>query len=184
MAVKSTSASLTTAMRKLWADHVIWTRQVIVALVASTRDLDATLGRLMANQEHIGNAIVPFYGEEAGKQLTTLLKEHIRIAGELVSAAKAGKQEDFEEQDKMLSQNALDIAEFLGSANPYWPAKDVADLLNTHLLLTKKEAVARLTEKWDVDIEAFDDIFTEIMTVSDTLAGGIIKQFPDRFDDA
>jgi hypothetical protein len=50
-----------------------------------------------------------------------------------------------------------------------------------HLALTKNEAVARLTEKWEEDIAAFDDIFTEIMKVSDTLSEGIIKQFPDRF---
>jgi len=57
----------------------------------------------------------------------------------------------------------------------------VVDLLSVHLKLTKDEAVARLTGKWDDDVSAFEDIFTEIMTVSDTLADGIVKQFPDRF---
>jgi hypothetical protein len=54
-------------------------------------------------------------------------------------------------------------------------------LLSVHLKLTKDEAVARLTGKWDDDVVAFDDIFTEIMTVSDTLTDGIVKQFPERF---
>ena len=57
----------------------------------------------------------------------------------------------------------------------------MVDLLNLHLKLTKDEAVARLTARWDDDVIAWDDIFTEIMTVSDTLADGIIKQFPERF---
>ena len=86
-----------------------------------------------------------------------------------------------QEHDQRWIQNAQDIAAFLAGANPNWPAQDIADLLNLHLVLTKKEAVARLTEKWEEDIAAFDDIFTEIMTVSDILSEGIIKQFPDRF---
>ena len=108
-------------------------------------------------------------------------QQHILIAVDLIAAAKAGHQEQFQEHDRRWTQNAQDIAAFLAGANPNWPAQDVADLLNLHLELTKKEAVARLTEKWEEDIAAFDDIFTEIMTVSDTLSEGIIKQFPDKF---
>jgi hypothetical protein len=136
---------------------------------------------LLKNQEHLGNAIVPYYGQEAGNGLIALLKQHILIAVDLVAAAKAGQQEQFQAHDQRWTQNAQDIATFLAGANPHWPAQDVADLLNLHLTLTKKEAVARLTEHWEEDIAAFDDIFTEILTVSDTLAEGIITQFPEKF---
>jgi hypothetical protein len=45
------------ALRKLWSDHVIWTRQYIVAAVAGTADAGAAAGRLLKNQEDIGAAI-------------------------------------------------------------------------------------------------------------------------------
>jgi hypothetical protein len=109
------------------------------------------------------------------------LKQHILIAVDLLSAAKAGDDAEFQRQDQRWLQNAEEIATFLSGANPNWPKNDVVDLLSVHLKLTKDEAVARLTGKWDDDVTAFDDIFTEIMTVSDTLADGIVKQFPDRF---
>ena len=168
-------------MRKLWADHVIWTRGYVVAAVAGTPDAGAAAARLLRNQDDIGNAIVPVYGRAAGTRLTELLKEHIMIAVDLIAAAKAGDQEKFGEFDAKWTKNAKDIATFLSGANPHWPKKDVVDLLNLHLNLTKKEVVARLTQKWDEDVQAFDDIFTEIMTVSDTLADGIHKQFPGKF---
>lgn len=168
-------------MRKLWADHVVWTREYIVAAVAGTPDADAAAARLLKNQEHIGNAIVPYYGEGAGGALTDLLKQHIMIAVDLVAAAKSGNEEEFQKEDRRWFANAEEIASFLSGVNPNWPKKDVADLLDLHLSLTKKEAVARLSAKWDEDVAAFDDIFTEIMTVSDTLSGGIIKQFPNKF---
>ena len=49
--------------------------------------------------------------------------------------------------------------------------KDVRDLLGQHLALTKGEAVARLEKSWEADVAAFDDIFTEILTMADALSG-------------
>jgi len=173
--------SLKAAMRRLWADHVIWTREYVVAAVAGTPDAQAAAGRLLKNQEDIGNAVVPFYGEEAGAGLTDLLKQHILIAVDLIEAAKSGDQDRFAEHDAAWDRNAHEIAAFLSGANPHWPEKDVYDLLNLHLSLTKNEAVARLEQNWDDDVAAFDEIFTEILTVADALSDGLVKQFPEKF---
>ena len=67
-------------MRKLWSDHVFWTRDYIVAAVAGTPDQQAAADRLIRNQEDIGNAMAAYYGKPAGDKLTGLLKEHILIA--------------------------------------------------------------------------------------------------------
>jgi hypothetical protein len=169
------------ALRKLWSDHVIWTREYIVAAVAGTPDVDAAAGRLLRNQEDIGAAIVPYYGQAAGDRLTELLKEHILIAVDLVAAAKSGDQAAFAQHDARWTANVERIAAFLAGANPHMPEKDLVDLLGLHLKLTKDEAVARLTGDWAADVKAFDDIFTEIMVVADALHDGIAAQFPDRF---
>ena len=173
--------SLRAALRRLWADHVIWTRQYVVAAVAGTPDVEAAAARLLRNQEDIGGAIVPFYGQEAGDALTGLLKEHIMIAVELVGAAKAGDDARFKVEDERWTRNAEAIAELLSGANPNWVKQDVTDALLLHLKLTKEEAVARLHQDWEADVQAFDQIFTEILTISDVLADGIVKQFADRF---
>jgi hypothetical protein len=173
--------SLKEGLRRLWADHVIWTRDYVVAAIAESPDAEAVATRLLKNQDDIGNAMVPFYGEEAGKALTDLLKQHIMIAVDLIEAAKSGDEAKFSDADREWDQNAAEIASFLSKANPNWPEKDVVDLLNQHLVLTKNEAVARLEQQWEDDIEAFDQIFTEILTVSDVLAAGIVKQFPEKF---
>ena len=169
------------ALRKLWSDHVIWTREYIVAAVAGTPDADAAAGRLLRNQEDIGAAVAGFYGQAGGDKLTELLKEHIMIAVDLVAAAKSDDTAAFATHDARWTNNIGDIARFLASANPNWPEKEVLDLLALHLKLTKDEAVARITGDWAADVKAFDDIFTEIMVVADTLHDGIVAQFPDRF---
>ena len=174
-------SGLQTALRKLWVDHIVWTRSYIAAAVAGAPDAGAAATRLLKNQEDIGNAIIPVYGRAAGARLTELLKEHIMIAVDLIASAKAGDMVKFQEYDMKWTKNVEDIATFLSDANPmHWPRKDVVDLLMLHLNLTKKEVMARLNQKWEEDVMAFDDIFTEIMTVADTLADGIHKQFPGK----
>jgi hypothetical protein len=80
------------AMRKLWEDHITWTRLAIVSFAHDLPDLPATEARLLRNQDDIGDAIKPFYGRAAGNQLTALLKEHIVGAVALLKAAKSGDQ--------------------------------------------------------------------------------------------
>ncbi|HEY4667619.1 MAG TPA: hypothetical protein VIH26_09995 [Anaerolineales bacterium] len=179
--ISEAAVSLKTSLRKLWAEHVIWTRQYVVAAVGGTPDADSAAGRLLKNQEDLGNAIVPLYGKAAGDALTGLLKQHIMIAVDLIAAAKSDDQAKFQREDQKWTANVEEMAAFLSGANPHWPKKDLVDLLQLHLSLTKKEVVARLSKKWDEDVAAFDDIFTEINTVSDALSEGIIKQFPDKF---
>jgi hypothetical protein len=169
------------ALRKLWSDHVIWTREYIVAAVADAPDAEAAAGRLLRNQDDIGAAIVPYYGQAAGDKLTALLRDHIMIAVDLVAAAKKGDDAEFARHDQRWSDNVAEIARFLAGANPNWPEKDVLDLLMLHLKLTKDEAVARLTQDWAADVKAFDDIFNEILVVADTLTNGLVAQFPDKF---
>src|SRR4051812_26964600 len=91
-AKRTTEAAFTLRedMRKLWTDHVVWTRDYIIAAVADQPDATAAAGRLMKNQEDIGQAVASYYGAAAGAQLTALLKQHISIAVDLIKAAKAG----------------------------------------------------------------------------------------------
>jgi hypothetical protein len=174
-------ASLDEAMRKLWADHVVWTRLYIIAAANGSPDAQAAATRLLKNQDDIGNAIAPYYGAAAGQKLAELLRQHILIAVDLVSAAKAGDQAKQKDADARWHANAADIATFLSGANPNWPRQAVLDMLNQHLALTTKEAVDRLQKNYNDDVTNFDAIFNQAMMMADTLANGIVKQYPTRF---
>lgn len=180
-ATMSQSANLDEAMRKLWADHVFWTRLYIISAVNGAPDAQADATRLLANQDAIGNAIVPYYGAAAGKKLADLLRQHILIAVDVVSAAKANDQAKLTDAQNRWHQNAADLATFLSSANPNWPRQAVLDMLDTHLALTTNEAVYRLKGDYTDDVPNFDKIFDQAMMMADTLANGIVRQFPAKF---
>lgn len=169
-------------MRKLWEDHITWTRLYIVSAAADLPDKGATAGRLLQNQVDIGNAIKPFYGDAGGDHLTALLNDHILIAVALIDAAKAGDSAAFADANARWYANADEIATFLSSANPEnWPLDEMKAMMRTHLDLTLKEAAARLNGDYAADIAAYDEVHVEILKMADMLSNGIIDQFPKMF---
>jgi hypothetical protein len=170
------------AMDKLWEEHVEWTRLAIVSFADGSPGLPATEARLLRNQVDIGNAVKPYYGAAAGTQLTQLLRTHIVQAVTVLKAAKAGNKPQLDAALKAWYANAHQIATFLSNANPsQWPLAATTSMMNDHLKLTTKEAVDVLDGRWAASVADYDNVETEILMMSQTLADGIIKQFPDRF---
>jgi hypothetical protein len=178
----SKQAAFQHAMRKLWEDHITWTRLAIVSFVHDLPDLPATQARLLRNQTDIGNAIKPYYGRAAGNQLTALLKEHIVGAVALLQAAKAGDQGAIDQRTAEWYANGSEIADFLHEANPHnWPRRALRQMMKGHLDQTLREAVHRLQGDYDADIHDYDEIHQHILVMADALSAGIVKQFPRRF---
>ena len=173
------------AMRKLWEDHITWTRLYIVSAAAGLPDQGATADRLFQNQVDIGNAIKPFYGDAAGNQLTSLLHDHIAIAAQLLADAKAGHQSAVAADSTAWYANAGDIAVFLHDANPAnWPLDQMQSMMKMHLDLTLQEAVDRLNGNYPADIADYDQVHVEILSMADMLSSGIIAQFPQKFSNS
>jgi hypothetical protein len=168
------------AMRKLWEDHVTWTRLAIVTFAADYAGFAATAERLLDNQDDIGDAIKPFYGDAAGEQLTGLLRDHITIAVEILGAAKAG--EPLEDVTERWYANADDIANFLFAANPkFWPQDMMQADMKTHLDQTLAEAAHELGREYAASVADYEAAHLHILAMADMLSSGIIGQFPKRF---
>lgn len=173
------------AMRKLWEDHITWTRLYIVSAAASLPDQSATADRLFQNQVDIGNAIKPFYGDAAGNQLTSLLHDHIALAAQLLADAKAGNSNAVAADSNAWYANANEIAVFLHDANPRnWQLDQMQSMMKMHLDLTLQEAVDRLNGNYPADIADYDQVHVEILSMADMLSTGIVAQFPQKFSNS
>jgi hypothetical protein len=180
-AVSRSELVLRQGMRRLWEDHVTWTRLAIISLTTDSPDTEATVGRLLRNQTDIGNAIKPFYGGPAGRQLTALLREHILIAADLIAAARSGNQGRVASEQARWAANADRIASLLSRANPAWKLGPTRAMMREHLRLTTSEALARIQRDWAADVRAYDRIHRQALHMADMLSAGIVKQFPSRF---
>ncbi len=169
-------------MRKLWEDHVVWTRLAIVSFASDNPDLQPTLHRLLRNQADIGDAIKPYYGNAAGERLTDLLKEHINGAVQVLVAAKSGDQQQFDQAKAAWYANGRRIADFLHRANPRnWGRHEMRAMMREHLDQTLAEAADRLAGRYRADIRDYGAITRHILEMADTLSSGIVAQFPGRF---
>jgi hypothetical protein len=169
-------------MRKLWEDHVTWTRLAIVAFADGSAGFPATATRLLDNQTDIGNAIVPFFGAADGAQLSSLLHDHITIAVELLQAAKSGDTAAFNDADTRWYANANDIADFLNRINPrFWPDAQMREDMKVHLDQTLAEASDELGGNYTASVADYEAIHLHILAMADMLSNGIIDRFPSHF---
>jgi hypothetical protein len=179
---ESRQTALGSSMRKLWEDHVTWTRLFIISAEAGSPDTDATAKRLLQNQVDIGDAIKPLYGDAAGTQLTALLRAHILTAGDLIAAAKAGDTAKVATTKARWYTNADQIADFLAKANPTnWPAGEMRQMMREHLDDTLAEAVDHLKGNFAADVADYDKVHVQILSMADMLTAGIVAQFPKQF---
>jgi len=169
-------------MRRLWTDHVLWTRLAIADFAGGSPRFDATAARLLRNQADIGDAVKPYYGRARGARMTALLREHIVIAVELLQAAKAGDAAAVAAIRARWNANANDIADFLAAANPrWWRQAALRAAMRTHLDQTLTEATHELTGDFTAGVADYEEIQAHILAMADLLSSGIIRQFPHRF---
>ena len=131
---------------------------------------------------YIGAAIVPFYGQEAGDQLTALLTTHIEQAVPVLTAAQDGDQDALDQALADWYGNAEEIADFLSAANPdNWPRSATRPMMEAHIDTTTIYAVDLLGGDYTAAIADYEMALEHMTMMADTLSAGLIAQFPDQF---
>ena len=170
-------------MRQLWAEHMQWTYSTVDAFFHNPAGLQPQLDRLLQNQQDIGAAVAPFYGQAAGNQLAALLTTHIEQAVPVLQAAQAGDQAALDQALADWYANAKEIADFLSSANPNnWPTSATEPMMKSHIDQTTTYSVNLLQNDYTSAVTHYDEAFDHMMMLADVLADGIIAQFPERFN--
>lgn len=163
-----------------WCKTVDYTRNAIISILGGLGDIDALVTRLMSLQEDIGNAVAPYYGNDAADTVTNVLKQHVTLLVDIVKNIKDGKST--EELEKSLQTNIDAIATFLDSADPdNWPKDVVLGLLKKHVECTLAEARTRFAKDWPADFAAYEECKANIEKLAYAMAGGIVNKFPEMF---
>jgi len=165
--------------RKLWEDHIWWTRMVIIGIFDDLAGTGNYTERLIQNYEDMEDALMPFYEDDA-KKLGDLIQKHLLIAAQILVEAKAGH--DITALSDTWYANANDIAMTMNDLNSkYWPLDEAKAMWKMHLDLTLEEAVKHLQKDWKGDVEAFDKVHLAALEMADFFSNGIIRQFPQMF---
>ena len=168
-------------LRRLWEDHITWTRMTIISMVENLADVDLVTKRLLQNPTDFATLLRALYGDEIASKFEELFTSHLTIAAELVKAAMSNDKTAVSDAERRWYANADEIATFLASINPYWSEKMWKEMMYEHLALTKAEAVDRINKYYAADILVFDKIHTQAVKMADIMSEGILRQFPNRF---
>ena len=169
-------------MRELWTDHMQWTFLTVNAFFHNPGAVEAYLDRLLQNQQDIGAAFVPFYGQETGRRLAELLTIHIQQAVPVLAAAQAGDEAALDRALADWYANANDIANFLSSLNPdSWPRSEMEEIWRVHIDQTTAYSLDVLNRDYAAAVRDYATAFDHMMGLADLLSAGIIEQFPKRF---
>lgn len=167
--ISKAQADLNNQLRLLWEQHVVWTRLTIISMAFGLPDVEMVTKRLLRNPKDFEALLKPLYGDRASSMFADLFTNHLVIAAELVSTAKAGDTKAAADAEKRWYANADEIAAFLGSINPYWSVQQWRTMLYDHLALTKSEAVNILTGKYEEGIAPFDQIEKHAVEMADVM---------------
>jgi len=178
--LNSNQVQLSDTIRRLWMEHVLWTRFFILSTAFSLPDLQFVTQRLLQNPVDFARVLKPLYGQQAAMQFERLFTDHLLIAAQLVNAAKAGDTAQVDEQRRKWYTNAEDIARFLASINRFWSEAQWRNLMFDHLRMTENEAVYILTEQYEKGIREYDRIQAQALEMADVMTRGIIRQFRIR----
>jgi hypothetical protein len=166
--------------RKLWEDHITWTRVVIMGILDDLPGTPVYVDRLLKNYEDMEEALVPYYGDDA-EVLGDLIKDHLVIAAAILQAAHDGQP-----LDALIASwydNAHDIAVQMNEMNPqFWPLEETEQMWVDHLDATLDEATSHLSGDFAAEVAAYDKIHDLALEMADFMSKGVIKQFPSKFN--
>lgn len=168
-------------LRALWEQHVYWTRLTVNSIVDGLPDVNETTARLLRNPNDFAAVLAPIYGQAIAAGFAGLLKGHLTIAAELITALKSGDAQAAQDAQKRWYANADAIADFLARINPFWSKTEWQHMLYEHLRLLTTEVGTRLAGNYTENIAINDQIESQALGMADVMTSGIVQQFPMSF---
>lgn len=157
------------ALRKLWSDHSFYTALVLKSIVSGLDDTQVFLSRLLANQKDIGDQLALVVGCEKGNRITAVLTEHIKLAGDVITAATK-KDPMLQNKIDKLFMNSDDVACVLSSLNPIkLPYPVIQKMFRVHNQFVIDMTVARIKKDYLQEQKLFDAYYCEILMMSDSI---------------
>lgn len=176
------AADLRAVLNNLESEHVDLASAATRAGFDGSPMFDASAKSLDQNSVDLSKAIGSVYGAEAEAKFLEIWRSHIGFFVDYTVAAKGGDQAGMNMAVQNLNGYVEAISTFLSDANPNLPKDAVASLITEHVGLLKSAVDKHGAGDYEGSYQAQEDARTQIQTkIADTLAGAIVKQSPDKF---
>ena len=168
------AVKLSQDMRRVWMEHVWWTRNVIIGIISNLPGNAEYTARLLQNPADMANVFAPNFGVFPRQQFIDLFSTHLKQGAAIVEAAKAGNMDLVETLQVQWHQNSDQIAAMFATLSPCYRFEEVRCMMYTHLRLTTDEAVQNLSGQYAEEVKTFDKIQAEALMMADYFTSGIV----------
>lgn len=176
------AADLRSGLVTLGVQHMELTDQAVDAALDGSPNAAAVGNSLYANGNAIGTAVGSVYGKSAETTFDSVWKIHL---DQFVKYAVADKQGD--EAGKAAALQAIStgytkpLSAYLAKANPNLPEATLEEVLSAHVGMTAQVIDDHVQGKYADEATEMSQADQHIAGIFSTLAGAIVKQYPDKF---
>lgn len=178
----TTAADLRSTLVTLGLQHMDGTDQAVDAALDGSPNATATATALYANGNAIGKAVGSVYGSSAETTFDSVWKLHL---DDFVKYAVADKQGNAAAKQAALNDIATNytapLAAYLAKANPNLPEATLKASLTEHVNMTATMIDDHVQGKYADEATELNQADQHIEGLFSTLASGIVKQYPSKF---
>jgi hypothetical protein len=176
------AADLRATLVALGVEHMDLTYAAVASTLNGTPSAEADGADLYKNGTDIGAAVGSVYGEEAESTFNSVWKLHLDQFVAYATAA-AGKDEAAKKAalDKIDAEYTKPLAAYLAQANPNLPEDALYEGLKSHVDMTAVMIDNEAKGDYTAATKLRDEGADHLTGLFSTLAGGIVKQFPEKF---
>ncbi len=178
------AADLRSDLVTLGVEHMTYTDQAVDGALDGSPNASATAASLYANGNDIGTAVGSVYGKSAEATFDSVWKLHL---DQFVAYAVADSKGDAAGKTAALASIQTNytkpLAQFLAKANPNLPEATLEASLGDHVAMTATMIDDHVQAKYTDEAAELKMANKHLEGLMSTLAGGIVKQFPAKFQD-
>lgn len=163
--------------RKLWLNHVVWTRSFMVGTEVGSGDLVHIYDRLIIGALDFAKDLATYYGLDMASEFKKLFTENIEIVKSYIEAVDQNDDDGVEASRKKSSDNIEELSILLTKLNPYWNGKIWTTLLTQYMQITEEEIILYFSKNYEGEIQLFDELERHILEIADYMANAIARQF-------
>lgn len=178
----SSGADLRATLVSFGTEHMDLTYGAVNTALAGAPSAQADQAALIQNGKDLAAAVGSVYGEEAQKTFEQVWTIHLtEFVNYAVAASKgddAGKQAAL---NTINEQYTKPLAAYLAKANPNLLQDVLEQSLSEHVAMTAVMIDAQAAGNYAEATTQRNESVTHLEGLMTTLAGGIVKQFPEKF---
>jgi hypothetical protein len=181
--IYNNSSDLRKSLNITLAEHVGLTLETLRVSYDNHESATAIVDELDKNSQELADIIGDFYGDESKSTFLEMWQDHVTYFVNYTVSMKTGDKEGMDQALSDLEDYSRDAAEFFAGLNSNLTTDSTKPLFTKHRDLIIDSIINYSEAEYVGSFDKESQAYAQAGEIGDVLSDGIIKQFPDRFNE-